>query len=192
MLVITGPMRSGTSIVARIAHQMGVDMGASMRMPPPGSGLDPEYEDSFLAEDLARLAVAAPVTVSWTSLALYIGNRRRKARFLSWGFKSPLLALFWYEWTKALAKAREPMKLVLCGRPGPACLASLARAARNPIELDTLRRIQGRIYEALPDVDARADLVVPFGTAPTQIAKELSALLDLSCDEATAVRGIRT
>ena len=38
MLTITGPLRSGTSLVARIAHQLGIDMGQAMSMPPAGSG----------------------------------------------------------------------------------------------------------------------------------------------------------
>lgn len=192
MLTITGPMRSGTSIVARIAHQLGIDMGTHMRIPPPGSGLDPEYEDLWVADDLARRALGVPVGLAQLPFETYIGNRQRKARGKPWGFKSPLLVLYWSEWIEAI-HAEDPFVTVLCGRPGNECLASITRAARTAEELETLLSIQQRIYQVLPDIDAQKPLEIPFGTPPEQIAAQLATLMGIeSYDPEIAVRGIRT
>lgn len=191
MLTITGPMRSGTSIVARIAHQLGICMGTAMRIPPPGSGLDPEFEDIVLADELARDAMGLG-KLYWYQLKDYI-ERRPFNSSGPWGFKSPLLALYWSEWLEAAEACGESVVTVRCARSFEEMEASLVSAARNEQERNALLALQCRIYKHLSPVLGYSSAVISFGTPPQQIAEKLASLMGIEhYDPEIAVRGIRT
>lgn len=197
MLTILGPLRSGTSRVARIAHQMGVDLGATMRFPPPGRGLDPEYEDRDLADKLTRWALLdQPIRGSMRPdiadfLERYVECRKFLASGRPWGIKTPLLSLCWREWKKALVEADEHNQVVLCSRSRVLCQRSVARCARSETELQALRDVAHRVDEALATISLPDRLVIPFEMPGKKVRDALAALLDLPGPHPDALTGIR-
>lgn len=184
MLTIVGPMRSGTSIVARIANQMGIAMGTSMLMPPAGSLLDPEWEDLALAVPL----FLDPKDMSVTRMYSYIRSRQATQRGL-WGFKSPGLAMYWPLWIEALQRANEPMQLVVCERDLDDCTKSLRREHTIEPFLTMIEDFQARIVIGLQQIK-QAHTTIYFNETPESKATKLSHLIGIQ-QEPQHVRGIR-
>lgn len=191
VLTITGPMRSGTSRVARIAHQLGISMGTQMRLPPPGTALDPEYEDQPLADALATFALRG--VLDEALLEGYRRVRQEEAKGSRWGFKSPLLLLCWSAWIRSVAQgSSEPPVVILCTREAPSCRESLVRASRSETELRALLGIQARILQALAEREGAGDLRIPFGMSPREIAAQIAHRMEIpDPDLDLAILGVR-
>lgn len=90
IFIVTGPIRSGTSVLSRILHQMGVNMGEKFVSPPPGSGFPMEFEEYDLAKYLTTSVLGeATVEDSWFS---DYAIKRFNEGCTVWGFKSPFTA----------------------------------------------------------------------------------------------------
>lgn len=188
MLTVVGPMRTGTSRVARIANQLGISMGTLMAIPPPNMPVDPEYEDWPLASLLVKRALREEWNWPEASsmFSYYIERRRRENRF-PWGFKSPLLLFWWDEWVRAMVDMEEPLTTVVCKRINGNAYDSILRSAPG---MPYLIRWQGTMIDKVSSV--RRDLEVDFGGDPSVVAGSIAVLMGIKEPNLdAAVKGIR-
>lgn len=200
VIVVTGPMRSGTSVVARMLCQLGVFMGRTM--PMPLGPFDPEYEPAELVAPLAEalanndLEGAGEVTRRYLTAmrSLMHDAGRYGLQVRAWGLKSPLLAPVLPVIREVLAD--DDMRLVVCSRPLEDLQQALAKLPVESVITDgvggrlKIWAMQGRILEALKS--AKADLTVPYEATPVWKALQLSGLVHGEPGELNAaLRGIR-
>lgn len=169
MIVVLGGLRSGSSVVARILHNLGVWMGHAQAMPLPGFWQD-DYED---------VALAQSVTTAWAThsqpkvkdVEAYIRHRERAFDVLQRiypmhvhevGLKSQLLALYWPSFVRAALRADVHLRVVVTVREPAAADASLvqcAEAVAAPMRADWLaqmRRMNEQIGKALASIQSVA------------------------------------
>jgi hypothetical protein len=103
VVLITGPFRSGTSLIASIVHRLGFHVAPSIPAPAPPSWRS-DWEDVSLTQMLMR---GFRPSTAWFRGYL----ERRSAVSRATGFegriavKSPYLAMFWQEITDAAPEA---------------------------------------------------------------------------------------
>lgn len=126
MLVITGLARSGTSALARLAHQAGICMGTQMYIPTAGT--EPEWEDIGIVHALA-VAVLDKKNPAPDFSAYFKQRMCHSAEEGNgfWGFKSPQACLFQREIEAAAAEHEEPVYWASSIRPPSEVLASIER-----------------------------------------------------------------
>jgi len=207
MLVITGPLRSGTSPLARMAHQMGILMGESMGMPRPGSD-ELEYEDYALSFALARhIAGVRPIGDTRKFFVDYVSERidhfqRMRGLFgrsivRGWGVKTPYLLPFYRQWREVLGNFDEKVRVVLCDREPIETYNSLKRSQPPKGSLEPVYKMQDELYESLPLWSENADVVVSLRDTrsnPGGVARQMARTMGLDLEDeqrAVAVRGIR-
>jgi hypothetical protein len=174
MMTITGVMRSATSLAALTANQNGVKMGSTMVM-PIGS-LNEEYEDMALAGPLTRSVFGDEAFEADRVFGDYVETRQREFEQLNqisplhaWGFKSPLLMLYWDEWKRATDGI--PQVTVVTSR----CLAAAMRSLQLATELafslknefrsnmlKRVRKIERDLFAARKDVVSDANYVITY------------------------------
>jgi len=82
MIIVTGLARSGTSAMAKLLHESGIDMGMTFLAPPPNlKDMTIEYEESIGSLSLIK-ENRFPEG--------YFDFREKTKRTKEWGFKSPL------------------------------------------------------------------------------------------------------
>lgn len=115
MIIVTGLARSGTSAMAKLLHESGIDMGMTFLAPPPGmQDMAIEYEEAMASLELIQ-ENRFPVG--------YFEFRERTKRTPEWGFKSPL-CLFHLEELKARGAV-----IIRMERPDDEVAASVSRCA---------------------------------------------------------------
>lgn len=140
-LVLTGMHRSGTSLLASVVRQAGIDMGASLmkgeRGNPRGHFEDLEFHD-FHERFLERRGVSPfAVPDGWSpdpspaeaEEARELAGRRSGKPV--WGFKDPRAALFLDLWEGVLA---EPVYLFVYRHPVEVALSLLRRGLELEIQ----------------------------------------------------------
>jgi hypothetical protein len=207
MLVITGPMRSGTSMLARMAQQIGIDMGRTMMI--PACGLDAEYEDAELVMRLTEWVVeeSVPRDVGrqiWQYMKLrqerFDRDTKVRKDLESWGVKSPFLALFLPEIAEAAQHINEPLHLVVAMRSMDDTDVSMQHAMRRHLKpipwsrvMRRLRTVQGEIQRGLEDTEA---LKIPFDFMrqfPQSTVTRIANLVGIEdVDYGLAIRGIES
>ena len=202
MIVVTGPMRSGTSAVAKMLHQMGVIMGETQAMVPV-YGMDPEYEDHALASLLSAHAHGTDVDWGRFLPAYFCGRAMHFSGVLSlygdvcgWGVKSPMLALIWDQF---MDMAPDPVTVICTQRSGDDTRNSL-RVSNDRLlpglrgmAFETLESIQSEIERALPAIEAVSDLVVPIDEMkkhPRVVARKIANAVGVEYSD-DAIAGIR-
>ena len=113
VILVTGIMRTGTSLVSKQLHLMGVPMGTQMRFPINGQEdwEDVEFTDMMLARLTGRDVSDREEFMDriWT----YATGRRGPN---TWGFKSPFALPFIEDIREAIAVEAD-LKVVLTTRP---------------------------------------------------------------------------
>lgn len=171
MLTIVGPMRSGTSLAARLAAEAGVHMGTTMAM--PWGKRRPEYEDMDLANYLHG-SVERPDGYRVAYLLRSYAERRslilerlqlEGEPLVGWGVKNPLLAVFWPAWEDALEALGEPLTVIRVTRHPKEIADTLERAAMNEAHHEQLKAQQERILAGIWENERlqHADLVIELG-----------------------------
>lgn len=113
IILVTGLMRSGTSLVAKQLHELGVPMGTAMRFPLMRENSQLDFEDiEFTDNCLAALQGKISTEQLKRFFSTYIWKRGRHK--ITWGVKSPFL-LPYVDLFKQMAK--EPTKVILTIRP---------------------------------------------------------------------------
>lgn len=114
-VLVTGQMRSGTSLVAHLAHVFGIPMAETMSV-GPGGRAEPDFEDLMLLQELVRrvpldgamyrtrgfrpwfrkyVKYRIKIAKHWDSV---IGEGQTRVL----GAKSPFLSFFWTDVNKVL------------------------------------------------------------------------------------------
>ena len=207
MIVVTGLMRSGTSPLAQMLHQMGVPMGEFQRFPLFGTQHHFEWEDMALAEPLCQhLFEKKRIEDLQQFLYDYIVNRQvhfAKLRATvegvapTWGVKTPFLLPFLDAFrTVALLATNEPAVVALTVRPFSDTIRSLERQADGV-------QLEQRIYDLQQSLEQAMGWIAcehgPFPIEETHenprgVAQKLAGLAGLDvlsdADLDKAVRGV--
>lgn len=172
-LLLTGLMKSGTSLAARTAIDAGISMGRTMVMPT--KGLAPEYED---AELTIRFSYAISTNGSIASAVLEDYARWRAREQKTWGFKSPLALPF-----VPRIRAAWPGTVLVCIERDAAetydAIREMAeRSGAEPDVVSLWHRTQKHLEKHYPAARSRADFIIPFGTLVENPAGALRPVFD--------------
>ncbi len=114
-VLITGQLRSGTSCVAEIVHNLGVPVAFSILAPVPPT-YRPDWEDADLALALVPLMLGRQMRDPLAFLkANFAGRVQHARRFWNsdrFATKSPVLALIWDDVLRACHPYGKPIVLM--------------------------------------------------------------------------------
>jgi hypothetical protein len=149
LILIFGPGRSGTSLVARVVSSIGADLGNNLI---PGNNANPDgyFEDRVIVAHhkdlLAALGSAdsfgatLPLPDDWLNheavpeienkIAKYIAEKLRHHELAA--IKDPRLSMILPLWQRIAARIEVKLKFIICVRHPAAMAASLAKAASIP------------------------------------------------------------
>jgi hypothetical protein len=199
MIVVTGLIRSGTSPIARMLHQMGIPMGEHMRFPMLSNASHLEWEDSPFA-DVLMFAIKD----KWEServrglLAAYI-KKRTDRHGDTWGVKSPYLLPFIGDLQDIAKSMGVDMKLVTTIRPYEDTEKSIHEQVAHLVEedkasaLDVLLGLQSQLKTYVGQWDADLEIDIERTKRfPKSVALDLSDLTGIAFNMEYAVSGIWT
>ena len=200
-MAISGIMRSGTSPLALMLHQMGVSMGSHQRFPAPGNEFSSfEWEDAALADQLVQEVLPSkdPTRPSRV-IREYVAARKRGAKGKPWGVKTPFLLPFVAELRAACDEAGEDCVLVVTKRNPREARDSLRRQMSHlsVFERGGVRPHVFNLQDALEKCwDAASDGAEIFEIEetlghPRKVARRLADLAGVKVDADAAIRGFR-
>jgi len=200
MIAVTGLMRSGTSPLAMILHQMGVTMGAYMRFPLHNEKSHPEWEDADLAESLVMLIVKQHGSdAARRVIDRYVRRRIRVAKGKPWGVKTPFLLPFISDLRSVCEEMGEPFRLAVTHREYSQTITSLRRQVEHLSIYErggvfpNLIKIQNVLAPYWSNAAEGADVYEFKDTRerPRDVARRLADLAGVDIDVDVAIRGIR-
>lgn len=149
IILVTGLMRTGTSLLSKQLHLMGVPMGTEMRFPINGQEdwEDVIFTDKMLARLDGRDSTNKKEFIRWL-------RQYEKARNVvkNWGVKSPFALPFIEDIRKAFC---GELKVILTSRNEADMYASLYR---QPVDKLRLLDLQNQLQTALANV--KFDLII--------------------------------
>jgi hypothetical protein len=165
VVLITGPMRSGTSMVAEIVHRLGYPVSVLIPAPGPPSWRS-DWEDPALTMKLMR-----GQEVDWKA---YVDHRERASKALGFegrvAIKSPYLALYKAAIEKSFPR-RETQWIV--------CVRADAEVERSMLAHPALSRThQKRIRAALEDFEDVAPFEFDYFSAQQAPFESVTALAE--------------
>ncbi len=197
MIVVTGLMRSGTTPLAKMLHQMGVGMGTFTRFPTHNKNAHFEWEDAPLADPLlAMLSDSKEEAHVSQLLGAYVASRRTKE---PWGVKTPFLLPYMKQLRRVCRDMDEPLAVAITERDYAETLRSLERQSDH-LEGDELQavreftiKVQDKLALHWEGVSHHAELFnfKEAQESPLRTSERLAALAGVKHDPATATRGIR-
>ena len=137
IILVTGLMRTGTSLISKQLHEMGVPMGKTMRFPLMREDAQLDWEDvEFTDKCLARLKGQISQEELEQFFVRYVAERKAQGMD-PWGVKSPFLLPFIELFKK---HAGDYVKVILTTRKFDDTLASIARQTnlREAMELQQM------------------------------------------------------
>lgn len=192
LILITGPMRSGTSLAAEMLHFLGAPAGV-MQMMPQHPTWQSEWEDCELTTKLLELfpladpkPTAAKKEEFRQFFAPYLHGRARfiqhmdrvwKQRTLTFSTKSPFLALVHDDVAACCEAFRLELRTVVCKRGEDAISGSIDRAFPKDLKAGA-KRLNKVIASHLASI--KADVEIDYDAAlsnPVLAAQRLQALV---------------
>jgi len=153
VIVVSGLMRSGTSVLAKMLHTSGVPMGEVMRFPPPGGFTHLEWEDASFSDALAaRLAGKSSFDLQ-QFFETYISRRSESG--IAWGVKSPFVLPYLRNLRNVADELGMGVDVVLTERPFSETMKSLERLVSHLGASRPVRRKAIRDMEAMQKVIAK-------------------------------------
>lgn len=162
MIVVLGGLRSGSSVVARMLHNLGVLMGGAQAFALPGFWHS-DFEDVMLARlTTDAYARGAMPGVKW--FESYIGARMQHFATLrgiyplhiqAYGVKGQLLALYHEQLIRAAGRLHVRLRFVVATREPDAVDASIVRCAAavrddlRELWIAQMREMNERIVKAI-------------------------------------------
>jgi len=201
MLAVSGLMRSGTSPLAMMLHQMGVTMGSHLRFPTPGNEFAHfEWEDAALADQLVQeIPVGKDKTRPGRVIREYVAARKRGAKGKPWGVKTPFLLPFVADLRAACDDIGEECVLVVTKRHPQAARDSL-RQQMSHLSVFHSGGVRPRAFKIQDALEkhwaAAADGAEIFEIDetlghPRKVARRLAELAGIKIDADVAIRGLR-
>jgi len=171
IVAVTGPMRSGTSLVAAALHAMGVRMAETLIAPMPGGHV--QWEDRAFGLRVAD-AVLHQRSLSRIIFRNWFLERDHSARMLArtfdvdgWGVKAPPLVLLRHQFEELAAEHDFHVQWVTCDRPVADCRAAQRAWARRWITKGGAEiSLAFRLEEGL---DARVRAALPLSSAACHV-----------------------
>src|SRR3990172_3947832 len=152
IVLVTGLMRTGTSLVAKQLHELGIPMGTVMRFPLLRENAQLDWEDAdFTDKCLATLKG----DIRKARLRVFFNSYLRRRSGEVWGVKSPFLYPYVELFKTEAASLGKTVKVVMTTRPVHATFESI----RNQTTSDEPIQIQ-RILMTYPIPEA--DLIIPI------------------------------
>lgn len=150
IILVTGLMRSGTSLIARQLHELGIPMGSKMRFPLMRDNSQLDWEDVDFTDNCLSALIGKIDTRQLERFFYYYIGTRKKKDLDPWGVKSPFV-LPYINLFKDCAK--DTVKIVLTERDVDQTFKSIRRQTilEGPEEIQKL---------LLPFRDPDADLIV--------------------------------
>lgn len=173
IVVVVGVMRSGTSLVSRQLHRLGVPMGTTMRFPLPTSVCQEDWEDveftdlmlAYLTEKMGEKEVRDRIRA--------YGRKRGKSAV--WGVKSPFLLPYV---TLFKESVEDEVRVVQTRRSIPETFESIERQLIIPPAIEAVKELQRMLIPALDNV--QPDLVIDIEeswASPETVKSKLQDLL---------------
>lgn len=146
LILVLGPGRSGTSLVAKLISTLGVDLGENL-IPANRSNPDGYFEDKGIVEHHKEILAAfgannsyggiLPLPPNWveSDIArrvedwLVASLNERFARCTSIGVKDPRISMLLPMWDRIAARCNAELQHVVCVRHPAAMAASLQKVA---------------------------------------------------------------
>ncbi len=172
IILVTGLMRTGTSLISRQLHLMGVPMGTVMRFPLSQSNGQEDWEDVAFTDLMVNRAGQLDTRDRKAFLAdirLY-ADRRQKEHSI-WGMKSPFALPFVKDIREVLG---DDLRVVLTSRN----LTQTYDSLRKQLCLPGIEVLQDVLLEALPGV--KSDIVIDIEeswNSPETVEQKLKALI---------------
>ena len=192
MIVVTGLMRSGTSPLAQMLHQMGIPMGEFMRFPLHSDRAHLDWEDSVLSDRLVGEIVLGCENDMSEFFFDYIVRRRTPDSGV-FGVKSPFLIPFMEQFLEAAEAANEPIGVVVTERDYEDTVESIYQQTHHlPFDeqsvcLDIQRRLADDIGRVIAD---RKIQIEDTWAHPRIVAGWLASVAGVDADMDVASRGI--
>lgn len=173
IIVVTGLMRSGTTLVSRQLHRMGVPMGTTMRFPLPTEVCQEDWEDIEFT-DLMLDRMTGKTADSWLNCQVR-GYAQKRSVVPVWGVKSPFLLPYVNLFKEAVD---DEVRVVQTRRSIPDTFESMERQLINPQTLESVKALQRMLIPALDNV--QPDLVIDIEeswASPDSVKSKLQDLL---------------
>ena len=200
VIFVTGLMRSGTTPLAMMLHQMGVTMGTMTRFPLHNKHSHFEWEDAELADSLLALIMKPREEDTPERLIdYYVRKRIHEANGKPWGVKTPFLLPFITQLRSVLDKIGDPFTIIVTQRDYKDTIESLRRQTSHLSEFQrggafpNLVKIQEHLASYWKD-GADGSTIFDFKEAheyPRMAAKRLAGIAGIDPDIDSAIRGIR-
>jgi hypothetical protein len=198
MIVVTGLMRSGTTPLAKMLHQMGVPMGEHMRFPAMGPLSHPEWEDEPLSSSLAKRLTGQMKPESIRGIFKQYISGRVAVHGALWGVKSPFLLPYMDQWRTAADEVGSGEVIVITTeRPYADTVKSLEAQSDYMLDPDRtefmefLMSLQERLATARDELKANCTIDIGDTWAwPRSVAARLASVAGISVDLDAATRGI--
>ena len=169
IVLVTGLMRSGTSLVAKQLHLMGVPMGTLMRFPINGQD---DWEDvEFTDMMLARLS-GADLSEKDDFLCRVRQYEQDRRGPHTWGVKSPFALAFVEDIREAV---EDEVKVILTTRPVKDTYASVKKYEH----IVDLTGFQDQLFQSFLD-GVKSDLTIDISeswTSPDTVETKLRNLI---------------
>ncbi len=174
IVLVTGAMRTGTSLASRQLHRMGIPMGTVMRFPSPRENGQEDWEDVWFT-DLMLNHMAELDDQDETDFRLdikdYIESRLGPE---VWGMKSPFALPYIEDIRTVCASLDQELRVVLTTRNIDEAYASLATQTR----VRSIKALQDKLVTFL--LYANTDLEIAIEDSwhdPDSVKQKLSALV---------------
>jgi hypothetical protein len=199
MIAVTGIMRSGTTPLAMMLHQMGVTMGTYTRFPSVNPRSHFEWEDAALADPLLKRIAGQEFMSLKGFLRGYIESRKAESGGNLWGAKTPFLLPYISELRVACEHVDEPLTVILTSRDPAQTRQSILEqldhieTGQRESVLDRLYAIQDRLESHWGDARKSAQVFEFKDTQenPRKVAGRLARVAGINADLDVVTRGIR-
>lgn len=180
-ILVVGLMRSGTSLISKQLHELGVPMGSELRFSFPGPGGQLDYEDIIFTDKcLATIKGEADIGDLHSFFQNYARDRREQG-YTIWGVKSPFV-LPYVDLFKRMVG--EPVKVIRTIRNVEATYKSLERQVGTMEKqldvngiLSQMTRVQDMLRTCTVDADLTIDITESW-TSPESVRDKLIELIN--------------
>lgn len=171
--LVTGLMRSGTSVIAEHLHELGICMGETMRFPPGKAQFDFEdipFTDFFFQQVVSTVRDSGKIG---DFLREYIPNRGDV-----FGVKSPFVLPFVETFKTAAERLGHEVKVIKTYRPIYDTIHSLRNLIKDDHVFCTVRAIQEKLINCCDSshVDLTIDIKETW-LSPTDVRERLAQLI---------------
>lgn len=164
-------MRTGTSLVSKQLHELGVPMGTTMRFPLARENTQLDWEDIEFTDKC--LATLKGTSVRGARLKIFFNQYIRRRGTGLWGVKSPFLSPYIEMFKEEANHLGHKVKVILTTRDTDDTFDSIRRQTDSQEPIKTQ-------YELLTYVPPAPDLIIPIEDSwktPELVKDKLSKLI---------------